>query len=100
MDQPNMTKLSEKEALRQLGGTPAQIAAELHSYAKAAQVLSSDHPRLIDEHPLQWVGVYQGRVAASGATLQSLMSQLEKDHIPAEKTIVRFIDKEERTLIL
>lgn len=95
-----MSKLTESEALRHLGGTAAEIARDLSEYSDAAQVFSAKHPRLIDDHPLQWVGVYQGKVAASGKNLKSLMSHLEKAGIPPERTIVRFIDKEERTLIL
>lgn len=95
-----MPKLTKDEALRHLGGTAEEVANGLVDYADAARVLSSNHPRLIDEHLLQWVGVHQGRVAASGKSLKSLMAQLESAGIPPEQTIIRFIDKEERTLIL
>lgn len=95
-----MEKLSKAEALRHLGGTPEQIRAELNAFALTAKVFSSDHPRLIEAHPLQWVGVYEGRVAASGRNLKSVLTQLEKQGIAPEKAIVRFIDKEERILIL
>ena len=95
-----MGKMTKKDALRHLGGSVEGIDRELRQFADAAGVLSSDHPRLIDEHPLQWVGVYQGKVAASAQTLSSLMRQLQNDGIPPQNTIVRFIDKNERTLIL
>ena len=95
-----MGKMTKREALRHLGGTVEIIDRELRLFAEAAQVLSSDHPRLINEHPLQWVGVFDGRVAASAQTLSSLMAQLEGGGIPPKHTIVRFIDKDERTLIL
>ena len=94
---PNLTK---DEALRHLGGTAEDVARGLTEYTDAAKVLSSNHPRLIDEHPHQWVGVHRGRIVARGKSLKSLMAQLESAGIPPEKTIVRFIDKEERTLIL
>ena len=92
--------MNKKDALRYLGGSVENIDRQLRQFTDAAKVLSSDHPRLIDEHPLQWVGVYQGRVAASAQTLSSLMRQLEDDGIPPQNAIVRFIDKTERTLIL
>ena len=95
-----MAKLTEKDVLAALGDTPETVDRELQSFAEAARVLSSSHPRLIDERPLQWVGVYQGEVAAAGASFKSVMTQLRKAGIPAEKAIVRFIDKEERALIL
>ena len=92
--------MKKKDALRQRGGTAKGIGRELRQFGAAAGVLSSDHPRLIDEHPLQWVGVYQGKVAASAQTLSSLMKQLKDDGIPPQNAIVRFIDTNERTLIL
>jgi hypothetical protein len=95
-----MPKFSAQEALAHLGGSAAQIDQELRRFGEAAKVLSSDHPRMIDEHPLQWIGVYQGKVAATGRSLKSLMAQLRKRSIPPEETIIRFIDKEERALIL
>ncbi len=95
-----MPELTKDEALRHLGGTAEEVASGLVEYTDAARLLSSNHPRLIDEHPHQWVGVYQGRVAASGKNLKSLMAQLESAGISPQRTIVRFIDTEERTLIL
>lgn len=95
-----MATLSEAEVLRQLGASPQEVDRQLQAFSKAARVLSSDHPRLIDEHPLQWVGIYDGHVAASARNLKSLMAQLENEGIPAADTIIRFIDKEERVMVL
>ena len=92
--------MDNKDVLRHLGGSAEAIDRELRQFSDAAQALSSNHPRLIDEHPLQWVGIYQGRVAASAQTLNSLIEQLEGGGIPPKNAIVRFIDKNERTLIL
>lgn len=92
--------MNKKDALRHLGGSAKGIDRQLRQFADAAGVLSSDHPRLIDEHPLQWIGVYQGKVAASAQTLNSLMKQLKDDGIPPQNAIVRFIDTNERILIL
>ena len=96
----SMPKFSTEEALKHLGGTASQIAQGLASYREAARVLSCDHPRMIDEHPLQWIGVYKGNVVASGRSLKSVMSQLRKKSVPPESAIIRFIDREERALIL
>ena len=95
-----MAKMTADQVLESLGASPAEIAGELSAFSGAAQVLSSDHPRMIDQHPLQWVGVYQGRVAATGATMKSVMQQLENEGISPAKTIIRYIDTQERTLIL
>jgi hypothetical protein len=94
---PNLTK---DEVLRLLGASPEAIGKELSDFADAAKILSSDHPRLIDDHPMEWVGVFQGRVAATAKDFASLMAQLSEKKIPPEHTIVRFIDREEKTLLL
>jgi hypothetical protein len=96
----DMGKMTKEEALRHLGGSVDEIDRDLREFAEAAKVLSSKHPRLIDEHALEWVGIYDGEVAASGQTLTSLKTQLEQKGIPPKKAIIRFIDKEERTFIL
>lgn len=95
-----MAKLSKKNVLRQLGGSAKEISKDIAAFAKTARILSSDHPRLIDTHPQKWVGVYRGRVAAQADTLNKLMVRLSRANVPADKTIIRFIDKKERTFIL
>lgn len=95
-----MAKLTREEALRYLGGTASEVADDLRQFANAARVLSSNHPRFIDECPQQWVGVYQGRVATSAKSLKALMAKMEQGGIPTEKAIVRFIDRDETILIL
>jgi len=95
-----MAALEKGEVLRLLGDAPWEVARELNALSEAAELLSSDHPRLIDEYPMQWVGIYQGRVAASAKTIQSLMSKLEASQVPLAKAIIRFIEREERILIL
>lgn len=95
-----MAEHDEKDVLRSLGGSAEDVVSELQEFSNSARILSSNHPRLIDEHPLQWVGVFDDNVAASATSLEDLMEQLKNEGIPPEKTIVRFIDKDEKTLIL
>jgi hypothetical protein len=81
-------------------GNPAELAKELRSFRKAARVLSSDHPRLIIKYPKQWVAIYRGSVTAHSATLDSVLKKLQEKGIPKEQTIVRYIDRNRRTMIL
>ena len=76
------------------------IARDLREFSKSAKMLSNDRPRLVDEHPLQWVGMYRGEVSAKAGDLPSLMEELEKQRIPPGDTVVRFIEKNQPTLIL
>ena len=93
-----VSRLAMKE-VRALLGDPKVVARELSSFRKSAQVLSSQSPRLIDRYPRQWVAVYERRVRATGKTLRSLMTQVEKKELPKNRIIVRYIDKNQRTLI-
>jgi hypothetical protein len=95
-----MATMSKQKVLRQLGAKPEEIANELKAFAKTARVLSSNHPRLINTYPRQWVGLYRGRVAAHATTLPALMKRLSRANIPSEKAIIRYIDNDPRTLIL
>ena len=90
----------ENPILSRFGSGPEDIAKELREFSKSAEMLSNDRPRLINEHPLQWVGVYRGQVSAKADDLPSLLEELERRGIPLGDTIVRFIEKNQRTLIL
>lgn len=90
----------EKSTLLALVGDLKVVDVELRRFRKAAQALSSRHPRLIDQYPKQWIAVYRGRVRASGRTFRSVLAQVDKKGIPREHVIVRFIDKSKRTMIL
>ena len=90
----------ENPILSRFGSDPEDIARGLREFSKSAVMLSNDRPRLINEHPLQWIGVYRGEVSAKADDLPSLIEELERRGIPPGDTIVRFIDKNQRTLIL
>ena len=90
----------ESRTSSRFGSDPEDIAKGLREFSKSAEMLSNDRPRLVDEHPLQWIGVYRGEVSANADNLPSLMEELERRGIPPGDTIVRFIEKNQRTLIL
>ena len=90
----------ENSILSRLRSTPGDIAKGLREFSKSAQVLSNDRQRLVDEHVLQWIGVYRGKVSAKADDLASLMEELERRGIPLGDTVVRFIEKNQRILIL
>ncbi len=95
-----MSARSKAEMRRQLGASARQIDRELSEFRDAAQVLSSDHPRLIDQYAGQWVGVYQGAVAAQGKSLPALMRQLAGKGIAANKVLIRHIERAPSMMIL
>ena len=90
----------ENPILSSLGSNPEEVARGLREFSKSAETLSKDRSRLINERPLPWVGVYRGEVSARARDLPSLMEELESRGIPLGDTIVRFIEKNQGTLIL
>ncbi|HTQ13042.1 MAG TPA: hypothetical protein VMH86_04130 [Rhizomicrobium sp.] len=95
-----MTRAAKKKLADQLGATPREIARELRAFSRAARVLSANHPRLIDSHPREWVGIYDGRVCASAKSFKLLVSMLKRQGYPPENTIIRYIDTSGRKMIL
>jgi hypothetical protein len=91
-----MARLNEK----MLGATPKQIAKQLRRFSRTARVLSSDRPRLVDEHAEEWVGLYDGKVCASAKSFRALIAKLRKLGIPPNEAIVRYVDTSGRKLIL
>ena len=79
---------------------PVRLNRDLQRFRKAAQALSSGHPRLIDKYPNQWVAVYNGKVAAHASTLPAILGKMKRKRIPQAHTIVRYIEKNKRTMIL
>jgi hypothetical protein len=80
--------------------TPKQMDRELRSFSRAARLLSSDHPRLIDQYPNQWVGIHDGSIRASAKSFGALIAQLRKRGLSPNDTIIRYIDTSGRKLIL
>ena len=93
-------KAPKKIELLRMLGNPVRLHRELQDFRKAAQALSSDHPRLIAQYPNQWVAVYRGKVAAHGPTLDSVLGKMKRRKIPQGRTIVRYLEKNRRTMIL
>ena len=91
---------SAEEVLRQLGGTAAEVDREIQRFRQAARVLSSSHPRLIEQYPKQWVVVHKGKVEAHAKKFASVMKQISEKNLPREHVIIRFIDRNRRAMIL
>ena len=95
----NVQARTKVELLRMLGN-PVRLHRELQSFRKAAQVLSSHRHRLIEEYPNQWIAVHRGKVAAHGSTLNAVLKEMVRNKVPQERTIIHFVEKNQRTMIL
>jgi len=91
-----MRRLSKEK----LGASPKKIARDLRAFSRAARVLSSDRPRLIEQHPQEWVGIYDGKISATAKSFKALIASLRKRGLSPNDTIIRYIDTSERFLVL
>ncbi len=82
-----------------LGAPPEEIAQELLAFSKSTELLSNDHD-LVDAYREKWIGVFRGEVKAAEQDFDSLLASLDSQGIPRSGVAVRFIEKEQRTLIL
>lgn len=89
-----------RDDLRRQIGDPKKLDRELRAYRKSAQTFSSSRPRLIEKYSKQWVAVHEGKVKVAAKTFGTLLEEIEKQRLPRESLIVRFIDKDERAMIL
>lgn len=82
-----------------LGGSPEDVAKELLAFSRSAELLSKDR-NLLAKHDQKWVGARDGKVVAAERELKDLLDRLDSAGVPRSQTVVRFIEREKRTLIL
>lgn len=76
------------------------IRCEFASFHKSGLIFSSYRKRLIDRYPEQWVAVFDGKVKAHDPNYQSVLSKIDEDGIPRQLTLIRFITRNEGSMIL
>jgi len=90
----------DKSAILSALGDPGRVDRELRAFTETAKKLSSQAPRMIEAYPRQWVAIYEGVVKARASTLRALLDQMDREGVPREHSLVRFVEKDIRTLIL
>lgn len=98
---PAITSPERTEEFLRAIGDPSQAVEELRQVKRSADVLSSDHPRLIDEYLQRWIALHNGAVIADAESLDKLLAQVDQVD-PESRThiLVRFIDRNQQTMIL
>ena len=95
-----MDEKEKYEFIQKNLGNPQKIVEGLQRYRKSALVLSKQRPRMIKDHPQEWVALFDGEVRASDKSFDKLMGEIDKQGIPRGEVLVRFIDRSERIKIL
>jgi len=82
-----------------LGDSPESVAKSLTDFSRSSELLSVDSS-LVDRYAHKWIGVCSGKVMAAEDDLEALLDSLDTQGLPRNQTVVRFIEREQRTLIL
>ena len=82
-----------------LGASPEDVAKSLLDFTQSSERLSNDW-HLVKKYAQKWVGVCSGEVKAAEDDLDSLLRVLDGQGVRRSDTVVRFIETEQRTLIL
>ncbi len=86
--------------VHELVGDARKVDEDLQAFRKTAMLLSSRHPRMIERYPDQWIALHRGRVRAHGKSFDAVLQEIDVKGLSRDQTIVRFIHKEPRTMIL
>jgi hypothetical protein len=95
-----MGRLSAKKKAEYLGVSPKEIARDLRTFSRSARVVSSNERQLLKKYPKQWIAVYNGKVCAAAKSLDGVISKLEKQGLPANQSIIQYMDTSGIKLIL
>lgn len=95
-----MPRLSAKKKAEYLGAPPQKIARDLRAFSRTGQFLSSNEPQLLKKYSKQWIAVYNGKVCAVAKSLDGVISKLQKQGLPPNESIIRYMDTSGRKLIL
>jgi hypothetical protein len=87
------------EALEQLG-EPGEIARELAEFGEAASAFSPDEPWLLERYDGKWIAADKDGVRADADTIEHLLQEIDRQGLHRSGLMIRFIDRNKRTLIL
>jgi hypothetical protein len=82
-----------------IGKSPSELAEEMEAFSESAEVLSSNHPRLISKYENKWIGVHDGEIVEEDS-LFALAEKIKERGIPLNQTTIRRIERERKTFIL
>jgi hypothetical protein len=90
----------DEQFIREQIGDPADIVRELQEFDRSARSLDKQLPDLVDRYPDQWVAVLDGKVRAHGRNFDEVMQKIDQEGLPRKRTLVRFLEKDPRAMIL
>ncbi len=89
-----------EEMIRDIIGDPRQLDSDLQEFRKDARVLSSRRAHLIAKYAKRWIAVFGRKVVAQGNSLNQVLCRTDELHIPRSRVVTRYIDRNQRRMIL
>ena len=60
----------------------------------------SHYEELLDQHPDQWVAIYEQKVMGTDSDQRKLLTALKEDGVPLNKVLVKHLTREGQAFIL
>lgn len=73
---------------------------QLQHFSKDTAFLEAHRDGLTRQHPDRWVAIYGEEVAGVATTLEELLDELEKNHIPVGQAVVECLETDPELLVL
>ena len=78
----------------------ADIQAQQAHFHRDVMYVQDHYNDLLDQHPEQWIAVYDQTVVGVDADLERLIDRLRTQGIPPEHTVTEFLTREDVIWIL
>jgi uncharacterized protein DUF5678 len=69
-------------------------------FSRTTRFLACNERRLLKKYPKQWIALYGGKVRASAKSLDEVISKLKKLGLPANQSLIWYMDTSGRKIIL
>ena len=77
-----------------------QVQAELQRFKKDTAYYEAHHEELLKKYPEQWVAIFDQQVVGTSQEYELLLTELEKEGVPIERTLFKHLTQKEELWIL
>jgi hypothetical protein len=77
-----------------------QVQAELERFKKDTAYYEAHHEELLKKYPEQWVAILNQQVVGISPEYEPLLTQVEKNGLPIERTLFKHLSQKEENWIL
>ena len=77
-----------------------QVQAELERFKKDTAYYEAHHEELLKKYPDQWVAIFDQQVVGISPDYELLLTRLEEERVPIERTLFKLLTQNEENWIL